>query len=536
MRILSCCLLATFTFALAPEVSAQTNFLTLIRKIQVDDQGTKGACDGCAFNHAGSVIAASDNTGLTKFFDVTDGSLIRVIRHNEGEVSAANGETNVIHFSPDDQFVLTGMNKTGAKIWDLSSGEMIKNIGHGKNTDGAAFAPNGKWVAIGHGKRAVVYSLSDDAKLGEFSVAKWEVNSVDWSSDSSIFVLCGDGHDVKIVRTDDWTVSQHIKFPTLRVKTVRLSPDASLVVASGQDGKVLVYDAVDGRVVADLKHSSTARCLPGDDDDGKEPNVETVAWSPCGKYLFSGGLYDGVIRVWRVADWSLVGWAQGQEYSRQIEALAISKDNILAAGGDEGMVYLFQFSAPAEKLPIRQTGDGLICIEGEDFDVSVPQGGHWWSAIDDDTASGKMRVQCFPDVQDDGHGADKGYMTWDPIKDSPRLDYRIHFETPGVYHIWTRGKSHDHYGNSFHMGLNGEPVKSAERIECLTTAEKWVWETKTKGKNAATIEIKQAGPASINIWMREDGMEIDKLVLNTDESYSPEELGPEPTPRNSLGK
>jgi len=233
MRILTCCLLVTSTFALAPAVSAQTAFLTLLRKIQVDDQGTKGACDGCTFNHAGTVLAASDNTGLTKFFDVKDGSLLRVIKHNEVEVTAANGETNVIHFSPDDQFVLTGMNKTGAKIWDFSSGEMVKSIGHGKNTDGAAFAPHGKWVAVGHGKRLAVYSLADDTKLGEYSVAQWEVNSVDWSSDSSIFVLAGDGHDVKIVRTDNWQVSQQIKFPTLRVKTVRLSPDASLVAVSG---------------------------------------------------------------------------------------------------------------------------------------------------------------------------------------------------------------------------------------------------------------------------------------------------------------
>lgn len=256
-----------------------------------------------------------------------------------------------------------------------------------------------------------------------------------------------------------------------------------------------------------------------------------MVWSPCGRYLFSGGLYDGVIRVWRVADWSLIGWAQGQEYSRQIESLSINKDNVLAAGGDEGMVYLFQFSTPVDKLPIRQLGSELVCIEGEDFDASVPQGGHWWSAVDDNTASGKKRVQCFPDVQSDGHGADKDYMTWNPIKDSPKLDYRIHFETPGVYRIWTRGKSYDHYGNSFHMGLNGQPVESAKGIECLTTAEKWIWETKSKSKKAATIEIKQAGPATLNVWMREDGMEIDKFVLTLDENYKPDELGPETTSR-----
>ncbi|RCW36817.1 hypothetical protein [Marinilabilia salmonicolor] len=510
------------------QVHAQNEMFTLLQKIKVDNQGTAGACDGSAFNTKGDIIAASDNTGLTKLFKVDDGSLIRTIRHNEGEVSAANGETNVIHFTSDDKFSVTGMNKTGAKIWNLETGEMVKNIGHGQNTDGAAFSPDDKWIAVAHDRFCAVYSLWDYDKVAEFSVPKQEVNAVDWTEDGSLLMLGGDAKGVMIVRVSDWKLLHDIKFPKHRVKSVALSPDGKYAAACGQDGLACIYDISDGSLVVTLSHNTkTAKALPGDDDDGDEPNVEAIEWSTDSKYFFTGGTYDGIIRAWRVADWSLIGWVQGQEYSRQVETLSMSSDNILAAGGDEGYIYLFQFNPPVVKNLIRQTSDEPISIEAEDFDTNLQQGCHWWSVINDKTASGQEKVQCFPDLSKDKTGVISEYGILDTKKDSPKLDYRIHFSTPGVYYIWARGQSYDHYGNSFHVGMNGKPVESSDKIECLGENNTWIWDKDTKDNAPATIEIKEAGPVTINIWPREDGIQIDKLVLTLDDAYQPENEGPE---------
>jgi WD40 repeat protein len=186
--------------------NAQNDMFTFLRKIKVDHKGAAGACDGSAFNTKGDIIAASDNTGLTKLFRVDDGSLVSTIKHNEGEVSAKDGETNVIHFTSDDKYAVTGMNETGAKIWNVKTGEMVKNLGHGQNTDGAAFSPNDKWIAVAHDRFCAVYSLWDYKKVAEFSVDRQEVNAVDWSEDGSILLLGGDAHGVKIVRSSDWNI------------------------------------------------------------------------------------------------------------------------------------------------------------------------------------------------------------------------------------------------------------------------------------------------------------------------------------------
>jgi WD40 repeat protein len=346
-------LLLVFSVVLFAQQDARcSETLTLIRKIQVDRQGTAGAVDGCAFSTKGDLVAASDNTGLTKIYRVADGEFVLQVKHNERKVSRSNGETNAIHFSVDDRYFLTGMNDTGCKIWELATGKMIKNLGHGKNTDGAAFSPDGKWVAVAHDHIAAVYRLWDFEKVAEIGHPKSECNSIDWSSDGSLLITGSDGACCKITRTADWQALHNIDFGKNRVKSVRISPDDQLVAVSGQAGRCRVYRVSNGKMVADLPHESHAQVLPGDDDDGDEPNVEAVEWSTEGRYLFTGGLYDGIIRIWRVADWSLIGSAQGQQYNRQVEYMAINPDNILAAGGDEGFLYLLKFEPPANNEAI----------------------------------------------------------------------------------------------------------------------------------------------------------------------------------------
>jgi len=510
--------------------------LDLIRKIKVDDKGIAGAVDGCAFNRAGDLVAASDNTGLTKVYRVADRHFITQVKHNEKEVSKSNGETNAIDFSTDDRYFLTGMNKTGCNIREMSTGKMIKNLGHGKNTDGAAFSPDGKWVAVAHRAIAAVYRLWDFEKVTEIPhPTKNECNSIDWSADSTLLVTGSDGACCKIIRTSDWKVLHVIDFGIDRVKSVRISPDGKRVAVSGQKARCRVYNTSDGQMIADLRHASDAKALPGDDDDGPEPNVEAVEWSADSHYLFTGGLYGGVIRVWRVADWSLVGWVQGQEYSRQVEYMAVNQCNILAAGGDEGYLYLFQFNPPPEKKLINQAvgNNGLIIIEAEDFDVNVPQGGHAWEVIKDDSASGSKKVQALPDNVLSGHGMDTNFQTGDPIKDSPKLDYRINITDPGTYYVWARAQGVDHYANSYHIGLNGLPVSTADRMENLSKKREWIWSNQTKDPERATLEIPNTGPVTLNLWMREDGVERDKIVLVKADDYTPKALGPKPDYRKN---
>ncbi len=329
---------------------------TLVHKIKVDYKGPAGAIDGCAFSNNGQWVAASDNHGFTMIYDLETGEELKRFKHTEeGDdlaegVHTRGGETNAVHFSPDDQLLLTGMNETGCKIWDIETGELVVNLGHGMNCDGAAFSPDGQWVAAGHQALLVVYRMSDFEKVWELEHPghpESEVNSVDWSPDTKFLVSASDRGGVRVSRAGagQWEVLYENDFGVNRVKSIRMSPDSRWYVAAGERGRVLIYRMLDGRIQAQLLHPSFLAALPGDDydDPPEDANVEAVEWSRDGDYVLTGGTYDGILRAFRVADWQLEDQVAGQEYNRQVEYLAVSPHNLVAAGGDEGYLYIYQF-------------------------------------------------------------------------------------------------------------------------------------------------------------------------------------------------
>jgi hypothetical protein len=47
----------------------------------------------------------------------------------------------------------------------------------------------------------------------------------------------------------------------------------------------------------------------------------------------------------------------------------------------------------------------------------------------------------------------------------------------------------------------------------------------------ATFNVATSGVHTVNVWMREDGFKIDKLVITTNASYVPSGAGPAEGPR-----
>ena len=137
------------------------------------------------------------------------------------------------------------------------------------------------------------------------------------------------------------------------------STKGDFVAASDNTGLTKIYRVADGEFVMQVKHNDKKVSKANGETNAihfsvDDRYVEAVEWSTDGQYLFTGGLYDDIVRVWRVADWSVVGLAQGQKYNRQVEYMAINPENILATGGDEGFLYLLKFNPPVINEPIQR--------------------------------------------------------------------------------------------------------------------------------------------------------------------------------------
>ena len=111
------------------------------------------------------------------------------------------------------------------------------------------------------------------------------------------------------------------------------------------------------------------------------------------------------------------------------------------------------------------------------------------------------------------------------------LSYPIEVASPGRYLIWVRAYSTNSEDNGLHFGLDGEWPESGARWQ---TVQKngWHWDCKQRTDEEHTgvpmqlwLDIPTAGRHELLMSMREDGAEVDQIILAKDESFRPEGFG-----------
>ena len=193
-----------------------------------------------------------------------------------------------------------------------------------------------------------------------------------------------------------------------------------------------------------------------------------------------------------------------------------------ATGCSDGYGYDDETGQLGEELEFTQSSDGLVSMDAEHFTTNVAQGSHTWSRIADANASGGSALQATPDK---GSSFDRGYTS-----SSPRLDFKVAFTKRGVHYVWLRGRSvsaDSSNSDSAHAGLDGAGKKSADRIQGFTTS--YTWTKATADGSPATVNVRSTGVHTVNIWMREDGFVLDKILLTTSSTYTPTGAGPAET-------
>ena len=158
--------------------------------------------------------------------------------------------------------------------------------------------------------------------------------------------------------------------------------------------------------------------------------------------------------------------------------------------------------------------DGIVCMEAENAHDRVRQDGHAWENDNTAGCSGSGALIAAPDAG----------VSWkeDYVDHSPRLDFRVHFVKTGVHYLWIRGYGPHTGSDSVHAGLDGNAVASAANIKGFQPKQAWAW----AGGTVKTVYIDSAGEHHINLFMREDGFIVDKIVLATNAAYVPSGFGP----------
>ena len=187
---------------------------------------------------------------------------------------------------------------------------------------------------------------------------------------------------------------------------------------------------------------------------------------------------------------------------------------------------------------------GLVVIEAEDFASQEADEVRRWYLVSEDqtpdvgsdgdenhaaTASGGTYLEILPDTR---RNHDEELIHGENFSNEPGklaiLHYPVEFTTPGRYYVWVSAYSTGTEDNGVHVGLNGTWPESGQRMQWCEGKNMWRWESKQRTEEVHCgepykiyLDVPSAGVHTLSLSMREDGFEMDQLLLTIDRDYTP---------------
>lgn len=238
---------------------------------------------------------------------------------------------NVLKFTPDGRFLVSGLNQDRVAIWDTVTKELrnmdapASSAQRAESMDWPTYAisisPDNKFLATPTYNRAI--QIWHFRGLKPYKLIK-TVNhmpvTLSFSSDSDWLVagLDTDGYVFSWSVGDDFRSTDHVKAHEQRVTALKFHPSQLNFVSSSVDGTIKHWEIVDEAIRA--IHSYI-----GHDQE----HVVDIAFSPDGRLLASGSAR-GQIMLWEVATGKIVA-----EFTHEtvVRAVAFSPDSRLLASG-----------------------------------------------------------------------------------------------------------------------------------------------------------------------------------------------------------
>jgi hypothetical protein len=167
----------------------------------------------------------------------------------------------------------------------------------------------------------------------------------------------------------------------------------------------------------------------------------------------------------------------------------------------------------------------MAVIEAEDYDaVASNVGTHW---VFDNTLPGFSGTGYMDSVPNAGVNTGSAPPFTATVV---TMDYCVTFPVAGRYYIWARGSAlPGGADNSFHASIDGaQPVNAA--IAIGNDVDSWGvacgdpaafgWVNIAQASTAAAyVDVASPGQHTFRVWLREDGLKLDQLVLTTDPSF-----------------
>jgi len=178
--------------------------------------------------------------------------------------------------------------------------------------------------------------------------------------------------------------------------------------------------------------------------------------------------------------------------------------------------------APTTGAYLQQ--NGTVVIEAEHRDSAVGRSSKAWQPTQPSGAVGGA-MAVLPDTG-------SLFSAGTAASQAPELRFRVKFAQAGTYRVSLRVLAPNGNGDSAHVGLDGTISASSDNISGASFGS-WSWAVASMdGPSVATINVPTAGEHIVNVFAREDGLVLDRLVIAPTSASTPSGTGP---PESSRG-
>ena len=167
-------------------------------------------------------------------------------------------------------------------------------------------------------------------------------------------------------------------------------------------------------------------------------------------------------------------------------------------------VLFFAFGARAQT---NNEVAGVIVFETENFATNIVRSGYSW--VFNNVVAGFSGTGYMEALPNNGANIQTNWNTT-----SPELQFTVNFATAGTHYVWVRAYATTNTDDSVHAGLDGATNTAANITLVQSQYTNWSWTTNVVSGPAPTVSG-AVGLHTFSLWMREDGMRVDRVVLET---------------------